>query len=50
MNNYNNTTAVYVLEPCTHNVDVRIENGNVITFCTQCGMILDIKPIRGLSL
>lgn len=49
MNDYS-TSAINIPEPCTHNVDVRIENGNVITFCTKCGMILDVQPIRGLSL
>ena len=49
MNSYN-TSAINIEPPCTHNVDVRIENGNVITFCTKCGTILDVQPIRGLSL
>ena len=49
MNTYN-TTAPIIEQPCTHNIDVRIEGGQVITFCTKCGMILDVQPIRGLSL
>jgi hypothetical protein len=49
MNTYN-TSAINIEPPCTHNVDVRIEGGQVITFCTKCGMILDTQPIRGLSL
>lgn len=44
------TTAANTPEPCTHDIDVRIENGNVVTFCTKCGMILDVQPTRGLSL
>lgn len=44
------TSAANTPEPCTHNINVRVEGGQVITFCTKCGMILDTQPIRGLSL
>ena len=29
---------------CTHKVDIKVENGNVISFCSKCGAILSVQP------
>lgn len=29
---------------CEHKVDVKIENGSVVSFCTKCGTILSVQP------
>ena len=28
---------------CEHNIDIRINNGNVVSFCTKCGVILSVQ-------
>lgn len=29
---------------CNHAVDVKVESGNIISFCTKCGAILSVQP------
>lgn len=29
---------------CKHEVEIKLENGNIITYCKKCGAILDTKP------
>lgn len=31
---------------CEHQIDTKIENGIVITFCRKCGQILDTKMVQ----
>lgn len=44
MNNYN-TTAIKIEQPCIHDVRVDTQSGQIITYCTKCGAILDTKPV-----
>lgn len=30
---------------CQHDVETKVENGMIITFCKKCGKILDTRPI-----
>ena len=29
---------------CMHSVDVKVEGGNIISYCTKCGAILNVQP------
>lgn len=40
-----NTTAINIKPPCYHAVRVDTQNGQIITYCTKCGAILDTKPV-----
>lgn len=34
------------MRPCKHtHIGVRVEGGMAITYCTECGKILDTKPV-----
>ena len=41
----NSTTAVPISAPCVHAVDVKIIDGQVISYCTKCGMIFSVVPL-----
>lgn len=30
---------------CKHEIKIETRNGNIITYCSKCGKILDSKPI-----
>lgn len=30
---------------CKHEIKIETKNGNIITYCSKCGKILDSKPI-----
>ena len=29
---------------CEHKIDIKIENGQIVSFCTKCGAILNVQP------
>lgn len=29
---------------CVHNVNVKVEGGNIVSYCTKCGAILNVQP------
>ena len=29
---------------CEHKIDIKIENGQIVSFCTKCGAILSVQP------
>ena len=31
---------------CNHKIDIKMENGNIVSFCTICGEILNVKPAQ----
>ena len=32
------------MENCNHTVDVKVDGGNIISYCTKCGAILTVQP------
>ena len=30
---------------CEHEIETKVENGYIITYCTKCGEIFDSKPV-----
>ena len=30
---------------CDHKIEIKYENGYIVSFCRSCGQILDIKPV-----
>lgn len=34
---------------CDHKIEVKIENGVAITYCTKCGEIFETKPVKESS-
>jgi hypothetical protein len=45
MDKFDTTSATHIFIECVHTVDLKVEGGKVITFCTKCGAILDIRPV-----
>lgn len=44
MNGYS-TSAINIEQPCIHDVRVDTQSGQIITYCTKCGAILDTKSV-----
>ena len=46
----NDTTAIPIIPECQHNIEIKETSSQIVTYCVNCGIILDTKnkpPLGG---